>query len=265
MIKFIATDMDGTLVNDQGIINDKIFDLIGELDKKGIIFAAASGRFYSQLNKNFKKVKTDMLFIAHNGALVRYSNKGDILYSSAMSNEDINNILNLNPRYGEELFFAGCDEAYIANPSEDMVKQFEFYDVQVIILNSLDEVNTPIYKATFYSPQGVRQETLEYLKNNLSKNLEFVVSGDKWVDIMNKGVSKGHAIKMIQKKFKIDEKNTMVFGDYYNDLTMFRSAYYSYAMKNAPEDVKMHAKFIADSNNDNGVYNTIYKHIASNA
>ena len=59
------------------------------------------------------------------------------------------------------------------------------------------------------------------------------------------------------EKFEIDQKNTMVFGDYYNDLTMFKAAHYSYAMKNAPEDVKEHAKFIAESNNNDGVYNVI--------
>ncbi|MBZ9634963.1 HAD hydrolase family protein [Clostridium sp. FP1] len=49
----------------------------------------------------------------------------------------------------------------------------------------------------------------------------------------------------------------MVFGDYYNDLTMFKAAQHSYAMQNAPEDVKKHANFIAESNNDDGVYNVI--------
>ena len=58
-------------------------------------------------------------------------------------------------------------------------------------------------------------------------------------------------------QFNIDKNNTMVFGDYYNDLTMFKAAHYSYAMKNAPEDVKEQANFIAESNNDNGVYKAI--------
>ena len=73
MIKLIATDMDGTLLNDNGNINEKIFDLIQSLNEKDIKFAAASGRFYSQLSKNFEKVNTDMIFIAHNGALVKYN------------------------------------------------------------------------------------------------------------------------------------------------------------------------------------------------
>ena len=99
---------------------------------------------------------------------------------------------------------------------------------------------------------GVNQAIVDYLEENLNDMLEFVVSGGKWIDIMNKGINKGKAIKILQEKFNIDEKNTMVFGDYYNDLTMFKAAHHSYAMGNAPEDVKKHAKFIAESNNKDG-------------
>jgi hypothetical protein len=104
---------------------------------------------------------------------------------------------------------------------------------------------------------GINSAIVEYLKKNLNDELEFVVSGDKWIDIMNKGISKGNAIKILQEKFNINKKGTMVFGDYYNDLTMFKAAQHSYAMMNAPEDVKTHADFVAESNNDDGVYNII--------
>jgi Cof subfamily protein (haloacid dehalogenase superfamily) len=257
MIKLIATDMDGTLVNDNGNINEKIFDLIHTLNGKGIEFAAASGRFYSQLSKNFEKVNTDMILIAHNGALVKYNNKGKTLYSNSIAKEEIEYVVNLNPQLGEELFLAGENEAYIVNPSEDMLSKFASYGVPVVILKSFSEIKKPIYKITYYMSEGVNSSITDYVKENLNDKLEFVVSGDKWLDIMNKGISKGSAIKILQEKFNINHRNTMVFGDYYNDLTMFKAAHYSYAMENAPEDVKKHANFVAESNNEDGVYNVI--------
>ncbi len=257
MVKLIATDMDGTLLNDNGNINEKIFDLIHAFNEKDIKFAAASGRFYSQLSKNFEKVNTDIIFIAHNGALVKYNNKGKTLYENSIDKEEIESVVNLNPKLGEELFLAGENEAYIVNPSENMLNNFTSFEVPVVILKSFSEIKNPIYKITYYMTDGVKPPIVDYIKENLSDKLEFVVSGDKWIDIMNKGISKGKAINMIQEKFKINQKNTMVFGDYYNDLTMFKAAHYSYAMKNAPEDVKKHANFIAESNNEDGVYNVI--------
>ncbi|MFT5873263.1 MAG: Cof subfamily protein (haloacid dehalogenase superfamily) [Clostridium sp.] len=256
MIKLIATDMDGTLLNDNGNINEKIFDLIHILNEKDIKFAAASGRFYSQLKKNFEKVNTDMIFIAHNGALVK-NNKGKMLYENSIEKEEIEYVINLNPELGEELFLAGENEAYIVNPSEDMLNTFTHFEVPAVIVKSFSEIKTPIYKITYYMADGVNPSIVDYLKENLNDKLEFVVSGDKWVDIMNKGISKGNAIKILQEKFKINQSSTMVFGDYYNDLTMFKAAHYSYAMENAPEDVKKQANFIAQSNNKDGVYNVI--------
>ena len=257
MIKLIATDMDGTLLNDNGIINEKMFDLIHDLNDKNIKFAAASGRFYSQLSKNFEKVNTDMIFIAHNGALVKYNNKGETLYSNSIDKKLIASVINLNPELGEELFLAAENEAYIVNPSNDMLNKFTLFEVPAVILKSFSEIKTPIYKLTYYMAHGVNSSIVDYLKENLNDKLEFVVSGDKWIDIMNKGISKGNALKILQEKFTINKKNTMVFGDYYNDLTMFKAAHHSYAMENSPEDVKKHANFIAESNNEDGVYNVI--------
>ncbi|WP_411678922.1 HAD family hydrolase [Clostridium thailandense] len=263
MIKLIATDLDGTLINDYGKINEKIFSLIELLNKKNIIFAAASGRFYSQLSKNFQKANSNMLFIAHNGALIKYNKSDKVLYSNCIRQEDIKKIASLKRDLGEELFLAGDDTAYIVNPSQIILDEFKNCEVIAEKVKSFDELKSPIYKMTYYVKDGVKPEMIEYLKSNINDNLEFVLSGDKWIDIANKGVSKGNAIRILQEKFNIDEKDTMVFGDYYNDLTMFKRAYYSYAMKNAPEDVKEYANFIAESNNDNGVYKVINEYAVS--
>ena len=72
MIRFIASDIDGTLVPDGGTnMNSELFDLIHQLKKKGIYFAAASGRQYGSVSKLFAPVKDDIFFIVENGALIR--------------------------------------------------------------------------------------------------------------------------------------------------------------------------------------------------
>lgn len=263
MIKLIASDMDGTLVNDDGKINEKVFNLIDTLMERGIKFTAASGRFYSQLKTNFQKVKGDMIIAAHNGALVKHSQSGKTLYSSPISKDNIQHVLSLTPEFKGDVFLAGSDKAYLVNPTDSILKILADYGVPGVIVNSFDEVTCPIYKVSYHVDGGVQPSMTQHIKDNISDSLEFVLSGESWLDVMNNGVSKGNAIKIIQDRFMIDEKNTMVFGDYYNDLAMFKVAYHSYAMENAPEGVKKHARFIAESNNDNGVYNIIHKYAVS--
>ena len=50
MIKFIACDMDGTLVDDEKILHEKVFSTLDYLKSKNVMFCAASGRQYIVLN-----------------------------------------------------------------------------------------------------------------------------------------------------------------------------------------------------------------------
>ena len=67
MIKLIATDMDGTLLDSQGSMDDEIYDIIEKLKEMGIRFVAASGRQLMSLKKRFVPVDDDVIYIAENG------------------------------------------------------------------------------------------------------------------------------------------------------------------------------------------------------
>lgn len=53
----------------------------------------------------------------------------------------------------------------------------------------------------------------------------------------------------------------MAFGDYHNDLEMIKVCKESYAMENAHDDIKAAAKYIAPSNNDEGVMKVLLERI----
>lgn len=90
-VKFIAADMDGTLLNEHSELDPSFFDLYQQLEDKNIIFAAASGRQYYSLLETFEPVKDRMMFIAENGTLVMY--QGEELYSCSMDTPSVINII----------------------------------------------------------------------------------------------------------------------------------------------------------------------------
>ena len=49
MIRLIAADMDGTLLNGRGELPPHVFQAVRMLRKQGVLFAAASGRQYYNL------------------------------------------------------------------------------------------------------------------------------------------------------------------------------------------------------------------------
>lgn len=70
MIKLIASDMDGTLLDESGEVPAETYDLILALRDKGIHFAASSGRRYDRLCEFFAPIRDRMDFVASNGAQV---------------------------------------------------------------------------------------------------------------------------------------------------------------------------------------------------
>jgi hydroxymethylpyrimidine pyrophosphatase-like HAD family hydrolase len=87
----------------------------------------------------------------------------------------------------------------------------------------------------------------------LENDMQVIVSGQNWLDISHNNANKGFALNILQNRLNISKEETMVFGDYNNDLKMLALADFSYAMENAHANVKNIAKFQTKSNDELGV------------
>ncbi|MPQ43890.1 HAD family hydrolase [Clostridium tarantellae] len=255
MVKFIATDMDGTLLNNNDEINPEFFDIFKKLRKNGVIFAAASGRQYYNLLKKFEKVKDDMMFIAENGTFVVY--KGKELVANPLKREITDNLIDIGNNIEDAyLVVCGKKSAYIKSKDEKFVKEVAKYYERYKIVSDFNNINDDILKVTLCDFKGSEKNSYKYFSKYKDK-LQVTVSGEIWLDITAKGVNKGVAMDKIKETLNINYDEVMVFGDYLNDLELMKSGYYSYAMENAHKDLKKVARFIAKSNNENGVVEKI--------
>lgn len=255
MIKLIASDMDGTLLNSNNEINEEFFEVFNKLKEKEIIFAAASGRQYYNLLNRFEKINDDIMFIAENGTFVVY--KGKEILVNSLDKEVAKELIKIGRTVDNAyVILCGKKSAYIEKRDERLVKETKKYYERYEIVDDLTKVEDDILKVTICDFSGSEFNSNNYFKDYWDK-LQVTVSGEIWLDITAKGVNKGVAIEKVQKIFDINPKETMVFGDYLNDLEMMGKAYYSYAMENAHEDLKKVSNFIAKSNNDNGVVEAI--------
>lgn len=255
MIKLIASDMDGTLLNENNEINDEFFDIFNKLKERDIIFAAASGRQYYNLLKRFEKIKDDMMFIAENGTFVVYKDE-EILVNALDKNIAIELIKIGRTIENAYVIVCGKKSAYIENNDERLVKETKKYYERYEIIDNLTKVEDDILKVTICDFSGSEINSNNYY-NEYKDKLQVTVSGEIWLDITAKGINKGVAIEKVQEMLEITPKETMVFGDYLNDLEMMQKAYYSFAMENAHDDLKKVSRFIAKSNNNNGVVEAI--------
>ena len=256
MIKLIATDMDGTLLNDQGQLPADFPATFSRLKEKNIIFAAASGRQYFSLRKTFLSVKEDVLFIAENGTLVMY--QGEELYFHPLEKEHVPELLSIAKNVDNAYtVLCGKRSAYIESTDQRFIDEVEKYYVKYEVVDNLQDVQDDVLKISICDFSDAEKNANLAFTPNYADKLQVTVSGKMWLDITHKTASKGTAIQYIQEKFNIGFEQTMVFGDYFNDVTLLQNAFHSYAMENAHPDVKKHARFHAQSNNNNGVIQAI--------
>ena len=261
MIKLIATDMDGTLLNDDKKMPATIFEVINRLHERDIVFAVASGRNHHSLLKLYDQIKNDIVFIANNGAIM--IDKGQTIFTNPINREIIGQLIetiltlpNLVPILsGLESIYI-FDEAYLNNiPTDLIATHFPTYKV-VKTLAEIPE-SEQILQVSIFDPEHNSKVNAYDKLADFHESVSMAVSELQWLDIVSLGVNKGIAIRQLQETLKADPVKTMVFGDQMNDYEMMQQAYYSYAMDNAVAEIKAVANFIAPSNEEEGVIRII--------
>ncbi|HIC30293.1 MAG TPA: Cof-type HAD-IIB family hydrolase, partial [Flavobacteriaceae bacterium] len=132
----------------------------------------------------------------------------------------------------------------------DFFKEFYAKYEQVEDLISID--NDDFLKIAVHCKHGSEEQLYPHIKH-LEADYKVKVSGEVWLDISHQNANKGFALSKLQNSLGITAEETMVFGDYNNDLEMMECAYFSYAMENAHPNVKKAARFSTKSNDNAGV------------
>ncbi|MGW2640657.1 Cof-type HAD-IIB family hydrolase [Streptomyces sp. NPDC001348] len=258
-IRLVVTDMDGTLLDDDKRIPDGLWPMLAELRRRGVLFSPASGRQYATLARQFAEVADGMVFIAENGTYV--VRDGVELSSDPMHGPAVASLA----RTVRELAAGGVDvgavvcgkrSAYVERTDEAFLAEVRRYYVENRIVEDLTAVDDEVLKVALFDFGSAERTTAPALRDFAATH-QVVVSGEHWADVMNPTANKGAALRGLQRELGITPAQTMVFGDYLNDLEMLDAADWSFAMAGAHPEVVRRARHLAPSNNDNGVLRTI--------
>ena len=260
-IRLIVTDMDGTLLDDAKRIPDGLWSLLTELRHRDVLFCPASGRQYATLAKEFADAGQGMVFIAENGTYV--VRDGVELSSDPLDPSVAARIVTTTRGLRAEgvdvgAVVCGKRSAYVERTDEAFLAEVRKYYTRLQPVPDATAVDDDdeILKVALFDFGPVERTTAPALHPFTSTH-QVVVSGEHWVDIMNVTADKGTAVRRLQHDLGITPAQTMVFGDYLNDLEMLDTAEWSFAMANAHPAIIDRARHIAPSNNDNGVLRTI--------
>lgn len=251
-VKLVVSDMDGTLLNGKGKLSNNFPQIFRKLRENNILFAVASGRQYYSLLEKFKVVKDDLIFIAENGAIVM--EKEEQKFIQPMAREKVLEVIETTRNIGGKyLILCGRKSAYIERTDPQFMDPFlRHYDKYEVVEDLTLVEDDDFLKVTICDLAGAEKNTFPHVKH-FGESLQVKLSGEIWVDFTHKQAQKGNALKKIQDIYGIAPEETVVFGDYFNDLELFENAAFSFAMGNAHEEVKERAKYHTKSNEEEGV------------
>lgn len=247
MIKYVASDLDGTLLpGNAQTLDPEIFDLILRLKEKGIHFIAASGRQYYNLYNLFGPVQNDISYIAENGSLCIH--QGKVISRGIIGRELGLRIIDASRTLPSCGCMLSCESRIYTESSDPKflhyLNDILQYDLKKV--SDLHDINEPFLKLAMCDFSGTAQIE-PYFKEHFSSEISVVTSGNIWVDFIAPGAHKGSGLANITKHLGLSPEDGIAFGDQYNDIEMLETAGTSYAMKTCAPGVEMHADFQTDS------------------
>lgn len=256
-IKMVVTDMDGTLLNSKHEVSNKFFGLYEKLRERDILFVAASGRQYNSIIDKLDRIKNDIVVIAENGGFVMQ--KGKELLATPLNNAAKDNVLKVLESVPDIYpVLCGKHNAYIRGDSKEFEAKLMEYYIKYEMLDNLKDYTGEILKIAIYHFESSEKHIYPEVAH-LEGSLKVKVSGENWVDISSPDAHKGYALSKVQELNGIKPEETIVFGDYNNDLEMLALADFSFAMENAHPNVMKAAKYSTASNDDFGVERVLEK------
>lgn len=257
MIKLIATDLDGTMLDDSKRLPENFDDVLQNLNNRRIRFAVSSGRSFCTLRKQFDSYLDDLIFICDNGAYVY--DKGEVVSMSVLPSDAVHSIIRFCLELGLTVLLCGKNGTWHNATKPSQLEEITQYYINQQHLDDLDSFDDEIFKVAIMEESGIENSAYPKLRARYGEYFNVQLSGERWVDIMDRGITKGYALNKMQNRLGVDYGETMSFGDYLNDIEMLENSYYSFSMENSHSLVKKAANFSTGSNNDNSVMKEIIK------
>lgn len=251
-VKLIASDMDGTLLDENGQVPPETFDLILALRERGVRFVASSGRRYDRLCDFFSPVKDRMDFVASNGAQVFADGvQIDREVYSHLAIRRLAKTVAMFPNMHLALF--DRTKSYLLDDEDKFVREVDKDLPNVERIYELPSPQVSIIKASIFCDDGNVMDNAYVLQRELGGLFTFAPSGSSYIDAMQPGISKASGIAQVMEYHGIDASEVMAFGDAMNDYEIIRFVGTGCAMANGRPALRAVADRVIGSNVEHAV------------
>ena len=268
MIKLIALDMDGTLLNSQKEIPQAHIQAIHQAVEHGVKLVLCTGRplvgvkpYYEQLGLS----RDNEYVIINNGCSTHQTKDWKLVDWKELSAEDMLYLDRIAKQTPAQLTLFDEERYLVVNEKpSDLVT----YDASLVFTTpteiSLGEAisgKNIIFQAMFLAQPNELDIFEKQFGSQISQRFSGVRSQPVIYEAMPKGTTKATALKQLAQHLEIKPQEIMALGDANNDIEMIQFAGLGVAMGNSSDHVKKLANYVTDTNDANGVATAIEKFI----
>lgn len=252
----IATDIDGTLLNSQGVIPAENLRAIAHAQEKGVAVAIASGRFPENVYVLLSEYGLRCPIIGTNGAQVVDAQLHP-LATHYMDGATATAVRTLLEAEGAQYFVFG--PGFVCTAQDGDVHHTELSqgprleEMGFRYLHGM-QAAAACCQASVHKFFVSNNVPLPPLREKLREipGILLTQSSARNIEIMPAGVDKGRGVRDMAAQLGVPMACTMALGDEENDIPMLRAAAYGTAMGNASDAAKAAARLQTASNNEGG-------------
>lgn len=262
-VKWIVTDMDGTLLNSRDQISEKTRAALLACQEKGIRLILASGRSYIRqmpYAEQLRLAEFGGAMIEVNGLAVNRLQNGGREVFERLGREDKELLFSELQRFEVEIHGYQDEALYywipdwqrpfkererkekgyppehplVAGPWSWVTSNVHSYPTMKEIFSG-EEMPDELNKMGCSDRPERIPEVYEYLKEHFEKRYEIARTDSRSIEISRKGISKGNALKRLMEEEGVRPEEVLAFGDGENDISLFRAVSHSIAMGNAED------------------------------
>lgn len=269
--KLIAMDMDGTLLNSKKEVSEDSKYALKRATERGVKLVICTGRIYTSARYYAGLIGTEAPIIASNGAYIREKDRGKIIFEKYLDADKVIKMVEMSEGYGffphvftsDSIFakklsyFSENYKKWNDSLPEDLRVRIEIVDdLKPYILQNKDDIIKFVTATDDI-------DNLMRLRKDIENSIDVSImsSAQNNIEIMEKGVSKGNAVKSLAEYFGFDREEVICIGDGENDISMIEYAGLGIAMGNSEEGLKNVANYVADTNDNHGVAKAIEKFV----
>lgn len=267
MIKLVAIDIDGTLLNDHHEVTSEVKDSIRKAKAKGVKIVLCTGRplvgVQQYLTELELREEGDYV-ISFNGAMVQDTFTKKVVSHLTLEKEDLIYLSELSEEAGLHMHFFDDKTLYTANRNIGKYTVVEAYLTgSQLVFSEIEKMpaDFKMSKAMMIDEPEILEAGIKKLPSDLGDRYHLVRSAPFYLEILNPEASKGNAVKQLSELLGIKQEEVMCIGDHENDTTMLEFAGTAVAMGNAIPRLKEMADFITETNNNSGVAVAIEKFV----